>query len=49
MGNTIKAKHFRYVSLGKGKTSKNKEMGLYQNKNLLHRDGNHQQIEKTTC
>ena len=30
----------------KGNKSENKQVGLYQNKKLLHRKGNHQQNEK---
>ena len=30
----------RYVSSGKGNKSKNKQMGLHQNKKLLHSKGN---------
>ena len=32
-----------YISPGKGKKRKNKQMGLLQTKKLLHSKGNHQQ------
>ena len=37
-----------YVSSGKGKKSKNKQMGLHQTKKLLHSEGNYQQNKKAT-
>ena len=36
---------FGWVSLGKGNKSKNKQMGPYQAKKLLHSEGNYQQDE----
>ena len=37
-----------YISSGKGKKRKNKQMGLYQTKKFLYSKGNHQQNKKTT-
>ena len=39
---------FGYVSSGKGNKSKNKQMELYQTKQLLHSEENYQQKEKAT-
>jgi len=38
----------RHVSKGKGNTSQNEQLGLYQDKKLLHSKGNGRQNQKTT-
>ena len=39
---------FLNVASGKGRKSKNKQMGIHQMKNHLHNKGNYQQNEKAT-
>ena len=39
---------FWHISLDTGNKRKNKQMGIHKTKKVFHREGNHQQNEKTT-